>query len=110
LHLEGQSIGVPELLQLDTCRGELRLDEAGSNSRFLYIIGAKLDLGGSCHRDGLTIVNFRHVLRKFKRRGSPRNGREFFPRRMKERRSHCEMRSTKKMAHKNKANKTGWSA
>jgi hypothetical protein len=41
--------------------------------------------------DSLTIVSFRHVVRKIKRGGSPSNDRELFPRRMKKRKSHCEM-------------------
>jgi hypothetical protein len=45
-------------------------------------------------------------LRKIKRGGSPSNGRELFPRRIKERESHCEMgrqrEKQKQMAHKNK--------
>ncbi len=86
----GQSIGVPELLRLDTCHCELRLDEAEPDNWFLLIIGAKLDLGGSCRHDGQTFVSFRHALRKFKREGSQSNGRELFPRRMKEQRSHYE--------------------
>jgi hypothetical protein len=42
--------------------------------------------------------------------GSPSSGRELFPRRMKEQRSHCEMGSKKKMAHKKQSNQTGESA
>jgi hypothetical protein len=95
-------------LQLDTYHGELhRLDEAEPDGWSLLIVGAKLDLSGSCRRDGLTIVRYRHVFRKVKIGGSPSNRRELFPRRMKERKSHYEMGSKKKMAHKNNANKLG---
>jgi hypothetical protein len=53
---------------------------------------------------------FQAWFQKVKSGGSPSNGRELFPRRMKEQRSHCEMGSKKKMAHKKQSNQTGWSA
>jgi hypothetical protein len=40
----GQGIGIPELLQFDACRGELRFNEAEPDGWFLLIVGAKLDL------------------------------------------------------------------
>jgi hypothetical protein len=97
-------------LRLDTRRCELHLDEVETDSWFLLIVGAK-HLSGSCRHDGLTnIVSVRHVFRKVKSGGSPSNGRELFPRRMKERRSHCEKESIKKMAHKKQSKQAGWSA
>jgi hypothetical protein len=50
---------------------------------------------------------FQACFQKVKSGGSPSNGRELFPRRMKE--PHCEMGSKKKMAHKKQSNQTGWS-
>jgi hypothetical protein len=91
----GQSISIPELLQFDARRSQLRLDEAEPDSWFLLIVGAKLDLSGRCCQDGLTIVSFRHVLREIKRGNSPSNYRELFPRGQKEQGSPCE-NSTKK--------------
>jgi hypothetical protein len=61
-----QSINVLEFVRLDTCRGKLRLDEAEPDSQLLLIIGAKLDLSGSCPHDVLTTVSFRQFSGKSK--------------------------------------------
>jgi hypothetical protein len=77
LHFHGEpkqfKIGLPIAFS------ELRLDEAEPDSWFLFIAGAKLDLSGSYCLDGLTIVSFRHVLRKIERGDSQCNCRELFP-------------------------------
>jgi hypothetical protein len=98
----GQSIGLPEFLWFGACLGELCLDEAKPDGRFLLIVGVKLDLRGRCCRDGLIIVSFCHVVRENKE-GAAQAVSGIVPE--KEWGSHCEKKQRKTNGWQEQTNK-----